>query len=123
MAGPGPGYRDGQRALAIQRAEYGTGMRVERFAPAGVPGARGTPSVARDPTIWAAIRGTPGKVARRLVLSFNNRAAHARVHEKDVINVAGRYRLLPGSSSNHARQYGADYRFADVTQLLLADSE
>jgi hypothetical protein len=52
--------------------------------------------------------------------SYNNRSGHANVHEADVISLpgSGDANYYQGRLQITRAQYGADYRFADVTQLL-----
>jgi hypothetical protein len=52
--------------------------------------------------------------------SYNNRSGHANVHEADVITLPGTgdANYYQGHLQITRAQYGADYRFADVTALL-----
>jgi len=117
--GPGPGTEMGNGALAIQRAEYGTGTRefdVSRRLASLVRGNTLQLRVTND-----SMGGDPAEHQEKWLdvwYSFNNRAAHARVHEKDVITLPGDTDYYQGRLQITRAQYGADYRFADVTQLL-----
>jgi hypothetical protein len=50
--------------------------------------------------------------------SYNNRGAHARVHEQDVITLPGDADYYQGRLQVTRAQYGGDYRFVDVTTML-----
>jgi len=124
---PGPGYPVGggnggaYGTLSILRAEYGTGSRVidvTNRLNSQVQGNSLQLRVTND-----SMGGDPAHEEAKWLdvwYVYNNRAGHANVHEKDVL-------ILPGTGdANYYQgrlqitraQYGADYRFADVTTLL-----
>jgi len=124
LPGPGVGTGIGNGAygtLSILRAEYGTGSRVidvTNRLNAQVQGNSLQLRVTND-----SMGGDPAHEEAKWLdvwYVYNNRAGHANVHEKDVL-------ILPGTGdANYYQgrlqitraQYGADYRFADVTSLL-----
>jgi len=126
LPGPGVGYPVGggngaYGALSILRAEYGTGSRVidvTNRLNAQVQGNSLQLRVTND-----SMGGDPAHEEAKWLdvwYTYNNRAGHANVHEKDVL-------ILPGTGdANYYQgrlqvtraQYGADSRFADVTSLL-----
>jgi hypothetical protein len=113
----GPGMGNGM--LTILRAEYGTGARdfdVTRRLASLVRGSNLQLRVTND-----SMGGDPAEHQAKWLdvwYSYNNRAAHARVHEQDVVTLPGDADYYQGRLQITRAQYGADYRFADVTQLL-----
>ena len=108
-------------ALTILRAEYGTGSRVidvTRRLSSLVQGNSLQLRVTND-----SMGGDPAQGQAKWLdvwYSYNNRSGHANVHEADVITLpgAGDANYYQGRLQITRAQYGADYRFADVTQLL-----
>ena len=107
--------------LQILRAEYGTGARlidVTRRLSSQVQGNSLQLRVTND-----SMGGDPAEGQAKWLdvwYSYNNRSGHANVHEQDVL-------VLPGTGDanyyqGHLQvtraQYGADWRFSDVTALL-----
>ena len=118
MSGPTNGAYG---ALTILRAEYGTGPRVfdvTRRLASQVQGNSLQLRVTND-----SMGGDPAEGQAKWLdvwYSYNNRSGHANVHEQDVL-------VLPGTGDanyyqGHLQvtraQYGADWRFTDVTALL-----
>ena len=116
--GGGIGGGDGLRVL---RAEYGTGFRlidVTSRLNAQVQGNTLELRITND-----SMGGDPAHEEAKWLdvwYVFNGRAGHVKVHEKDVL-------ALPGTGDTNyyqnglqitRAQYGADYRFADVTSRL-----
>ena len=119
--GPGAGTGMGSGALTILRAEYGTGTRefdVTRRLASLVRGNSLQLRVTND-----SMGGDPAEHQAKWIdvwYSYNNRAAHARVHEQDVITLPGDADYYQGRLQVTRAQYGADYRFVDVTTMLNA---
>jgi hypothetical protein len=117
--GPGTGTGQGGGALTILRAEYGTGTRefdVTRRLASLVRGNSLQLRVTND-----SMGGDPAEHQAKWIdvwYSYNNRAAHARVHEQDVITLPGDADYYQGRLQVTRAQYGADYRFVDVTTML-----
>ena len=107
--------------LSILRAEYGTGSRVIDVTSRLNAQVRGNSLQLRVTN--DSMGGDPAHEEAKWLdvwYVYNNRSGHANVHEKDVLT-------LPGTSDTNyyqgrlqitRAQYGADYRFADVTTLL-----
>jgi hypothetical protein len=115
--GPGGNYG----TLTILHAEYGTGSRVidvTRRLNSQVQGNSLQFRVTND-----SMGGDPAEGQAKWLdvwYSYNNRSGHANVHEADVITLpgSGDANYYQGRLQITRAQYGADYRFADVTQLL-----
>jgi hypothetical protein len=124
---PGPGNWDGQPsggasgALTILRAEYGTGPRefdVTSRLRSQLRGDSLQLRVTND-----SMGGDPAEGQAKWLnvwYLYRNRAAHATVHEQDVVALpgSGEADYFQGHLQITRAQYGADYRFADVTNLL-----
>jgi len=108
-------------ALTILRAEYGTGPRefdVTSRLSSEVRGNSLQLRVTND-----SMGGDPAEGQAKWLnvwYVYNNRAAHATVHEQDVVTLpgSGEADYFQGRLQIMRAQYGADYRFADVTNLL-----
>src|SRR5450432_1077619 len=108
-------------ALTIQRAEYGTGSRVidvTRRISSQIQGNSLQLRVTND-----SMGGDPAEGQAKWLdvwYSYNNRSGHANVHEAEVIALPGTgdTNYYQGRLQITRAQYGADYRFSDVTQLL-----
>jgi len=116
--GPGGGNYG---ALTILHAEYGTGARVidvTRRLSSQVQGNSLQFRVTND-----SMGGDPAEGQAKWLdvwYSYNNHSGHANVHEADVISLpgSGDANYYQGRLQITRAQYGADYRFSDVTQLL-----
>ena len=116
--GPGNGTYG---ALNIQRAEYGTGSRVidvTRRLSSQVQGNSLQLRVTND-----AMGGDPAEGQAKWLdvwYSYNGRSGHANVHEADVITLPGTgdANYYQGHLQITRAQYGAEFRFADVSALL-----
>ncbi len=115
--GAGIGARNG--GLAILRAEYGTGTRefdVTRRLASLVQGNGLQLRVTND-----SMGGDPAEHQAKWLdvwYSYNGRSAHAHVHEQEVVTLPGDADYFQGRLQITRAQYGADYRFSDVTSLL-----
>ncbi len=115
--GPGGAYG----SLTILRAEYGTGSRVidvTRRLSSQVQGNSLQLRVTND-----SMGGDPAEGQAKWLdvwYSYNNRSGHANVHEQEVVSLPGTgdANYYAGHLQITRAQYGADYRFADVTTLL-----
>jgi hypothetical protein len=108
-------------ALTILRAEYGTGSReldVTSRLSAQVRGDSLQLRVTND-----SMGGDPANEQEKWLnvwYLYNDRAAHVTVHEKDVLSLPGTgdANYYQGRLQITRAQYGAEFRFADVTSLL-----
>jgi len=112
LGGPAMGLR-------IIRAEYGSEHRqmdVTARLNSQVQGDRVNLRITND-----AMGGDPAEDRRKELIvwySFNGRTARAMVNEKDVLELPGSQGYSEGNLHIMRAQYGADYRYHDVTALL-----
>ncbi len=126
--GPRNSYgQENQRGLEITRAEYGAGPRVRDVTGRLASMVRGdhlSVRVSND-----SMGGDPAEDRRKTLTVwyiYNGRAGQAIANEQEVID-------LPGPADSHfyyqshlrimRAQYGADYRFVDVTDQLNSQIE
>lgn len=108
-------------ALTILRAEYGTGSRVidvTRRLSSQVQGNSLQLRVTND-----SMGGDPAEGQAKWLdvwYSYNSRSGHVNVHEQEVVSLpgAGDANYYQGHLQITRAQYGAEFRFADVTSLL-----
>ena len=112
LGGPAMGLR-------IIRAEYGSEHRlmdVTSRLNSQVRGDRLSLQINND-----TMGGDPAEDRRKELIvwySFNGRTARAMVNEKDVLEIPGTQGYSEGDLHILRAQYGADYRYHDVTALL-----
>jgi hypothetical protein len=116
---PGSGYPGTTGGLRLLRAEYGVGDRwvdVTRRLDAQISGDRlsvrvTNENMGRDPA--------EEKVKTLVVwYVYGGRTARVVVNEKDTLNLPANYSNYRSGLQIMRAQYGADYRFRDVTDLL-----
>ena len=119
--GPLTGAVGAYGALTILRAEYGTGPRVidvTRRLRSQVQGNSLQLRVTND-----SMGGDPAEGQAKWLdvwYVYNNRSGHANVHEQEVVTLPGTgdANYYQGHLMITRAQYGADWRFADVTNVL-----